>query len=859
MGSITSAWDHYSEWRRINDEGEEGVVSLETAIRGTCDQTRLLDIVENFLLYEEQQGGLAKLVAKNHQYLGANRVFDELQRIRPQGTTATGHGRLGVFWHTQGSGKSYSMVFFSQKVLRKLPGGWTFLVVTDRKDLDTQIYKNFANTGTLNEPEDCVRARDAEHLAQLLHEDHRYVFTLIQKFRTEQRGEVYPMLTDRSDIIVMADEAHRSQYDTFALNMRNALPHAAYIGFTGTPLMAGEERTREVFGDYISIYNFKRSADEGATVPLYYENRIPELQLTNDDLNTDIYDVLNQVDAGEDEEKALEREFAREYHVITRDDRLEEIAQDIVAHFMGRKQRGKAMVVSIDKATAVKMYDKVQKHWRNGLDDLRRQVASAANPEERAVLQDQLTYLAETDMAVVVSSSQNEVADLRDKHDVDIVPHRRRMNKENLETAFKDSKNPLRIVFVCAMWMTGFDVKSCNTIYLDKPMRNHTLMQTIARANRVFGDKVSGLIVDYIGVFRNLKAALAIYGSASGGGIKPGDMPVEAKSKLVDRLRQTLADVRAFCGSHGVDFAAFGVAEGFQVTRLLRDAVEALVADNDTRTHFQALAGDVARLYKAILPDTAANEFGPDIALIGVIVARILALQGKADIDRVAAAINQVLDQSVAARRYVITAPLDDEDRRIDLSKLDFEALKKEFAEGYKHTAIERLRGALNSRLQKMVRLNRSRMNYLERFQQMIDENNAAAHDTDVLFEELLAFSRQLDAEEQRAIGENLSEEELAVFDLLTQPDHSLTGEEEQRVKEIAHDLLVALKNEKLVLDWRKRQQARAAVRLAIEETLDRLPDSYSKDDYDGRCEAVYLHIYESYFGSGRSVYAQAA
>ena len=286
---------------------------------------------------------------------------------------------------------------------------------------------------------------------------------------------------------------------------------------------------------------------------------------------------------------------------------------------MGREQRGKAMVVSIDKATAVKMYDKVQKHWRQCLDALQRQVAAAPNAEERAVLQDQFTYLSETDMAVVVSPSQNEIADLREKHGVDILPHRQRMNKEDLETAFKDSKNPLRIVFVCAMWMTGFDVKSCNTIYLDKPMRNHTLMQTIARANRVFGDKVNGLIVDYIGVFRNLKAALAIYGSESGGGIKPGETPVEAKSRLVDRLRQTLADTRAFCAGHGVEFAAFEGAEGFQVTRLLRDAVEALVSDSDTKTHFQTLAGDAARLYKAILPDAAANEFGPDVALIGVI------------------------------------------------------------------------------------------------------------------------------------------------------------------------------------------------------------------------------------------------
>jgi type I restriction enzyme R subunit len=346
---MTAGWEHFAEWKKINDEGEEGRVSLETMIRGVCNPERFLDIVENFTLFSEAKGETAKLVAKNHQFLGVNKAISAAQQIKAN------QGKLGVFWHTQGSGKSYSMVFFSQKVLRTLPGNWTFVIVTDREDLDGQIYRNFASTGAVIEDESSVRAQSAEHLKQLLNvEDHRYVFTLIQKFRTEE-GEEYPKLSDRDDIVVITDEAHRSQYDVFALNMRNALPNAAFIGFTGTPLIAGEERTKEVFGDYISIYNFKQSIDDGNTVPLYYENRIPELQLTNDTLTDDIAAIVDDAELDEDQQAKLEREFAREYHLITREERLDRIAEDIVAHYTGRGVLAKAMVISIDKATAVRI------------------------------------------------------------------------------------------------------------------------------------------------------------------------------------------------------------------------------------------------------------------------------------------------------------------------------------------------------------------------------------------------------------------------------------------------------------------------------------------------------------------------
>jgi type I restriction enzyme R subunit len=345
IGTITADYEHFNAWKKINSEGEEGIVSIETIIKGTCEKCRLLDILENFILYQDTGGALNKILAKYHQYLGVNNVIESFRSIKEN------QGRLGVFWHTQGSGKSFSMIFFSQKILRKFEGDYTFLIVTDRKELDEQIYRNFLNVGAVTEQE--VHAESGDHLRQLLTENHRNVFTLIHKF-----GDIRESVSDRSDIIVITDEAHRTQYDLLALNMRTALLNAAFIAFTGTPLMVGEELTKKTFGDYISIYNFKQSVDDKATVPLYYENRIPEVQLKNEGLNEDLENIIEEALLDDRQEEKLQREFAREYHIITRDDRLEKIAEDIVAHFVSRGYQGKAMVVSVDKPTAVKMYAK---------------------------------------------------------------------------------------------------------------------------------------------------------------------------------------------------------------------------------------------------------------------------------------------------------------------------------------------------------------------------------------------------------------------------------------------------------------------------------------------------------------------
>ena len=846
MGSTYAPWEYFHEWKRINDEGEKGLVSLETIIRGTCDRERLLDIVENFTVFEESKDGLVKKVAKNHQFLGVNRAIQEVGKL------GENKGRLGVFWHTQGSGKSLSMIFFTQKIHRTVPGNWTFLIVTDRNELDRQIYKTFAATGAVTETE--AHATSCAHLQQLLSEDHRYVFTLIQKFRTEEGG-TYPTLSQRRDIIVITDEAHRSQYDIFALNMRNALPNAAFLGFTGTPLIAGEERTKEVFGDYISVYNFAQSIEDGATVPLYYENRIPELQLTNENLGEDLERLLEDAELDEAQERKVEREFAREYHLITRDDRLETVAEDIVQHFMGRGHRGKGMVICIDKATAVRMYDKVQTHWAAYLAKLKTALPTAAEVE-RDMLTAKINEMEAIDMAVVVSQGQNEDEDLAAKG-LNIRPHRKRMVEQDLDEKFKDSNDPLRLVFVCAMWITGFDVPSCSTIYLDKPMRNHSLMQTIARANRKYPGKQAGLIVDYVGVFRNLQKALAIYGSPTDGG--DGTSPIKGKDKLLEYLKGFLAQLKALCQVRGVDCDKIKAAQGFQKVAFLDDAVEALIATEEDKNAFMAKVVTACRVYRAILPDSKASQVTPDVVLFSVLAQKIKGLVPVADISHIMEQVEDLLDRSVAADPYVMPGGGAGEQPLVDLGLIDFDKLREKFKQSRKRTEAEKLRTLISEKLHSMLARNKMRADFLERFQKLIDAYNSGSQSIEAFFNELVWLAQTLNEEDQRAMREGLTEEELAMFDILTKPEPELTEKETAQVKKVCKTLLEKLKAEKLVLDWRNRQQAQAAVKQAVKLILDDLPRAYTPSLYEQKCDLAFRHVYDSYAGGGASVYAARA
>uniref|UniRef100_E6PU44 Type I site-specific deoxyribonuclease HsdR n=1 Tax=mine drainage metagenome TaxID=410659 RepID=E6PU44_9ZZZZ len=606
---------------------------------------------------------------------------------------------------------------------------------------------------------------------------------------------------------------------------------------------------REVFGDYVSVYDFARSIADGATVPLYYENRIPEVQLTNAELNRDLEDLLEAAELDEDQEKKLEREFGREYHIITREDRLQAIARDVVRHFVGRGYRGKAMMVCIDKATAVRMYDKVQVHWKAEIARLQAALEQARGDAREALIA-RIRLLETTDMAVVVSQGQNEVEDMARKG-LNITPHRQRLLKEKLDEKFKDEADPLRLVFVCAMWITGFDVPTCSTIYLDKPMRAHTLMQTIARANRVAPGKESGLIVDYVGIFRALQDALAVYanpGSRSG-------PPILDKAELVQALRAALQQALTFAVLHGVSLDAIAAAQGFARIGLIDEAVEALLASDAEKKHYLRLAGQVARLFKAILPDPLAHELAPMVVLVSYLAAKIRAETGQPDISAVMGDVEALLNDSIATEGYHI-GPAAKPEALINLSEIDFKALQDRFDQGgHKRTEAEKLRRLIEGRLDAMVQINPMRADLAEKFQQLIDAYNAGSKNIEELFDELVQFTRDLSVEEQRAVAENLSEEELALFDILTKPEPKLSQAEQAEVKRVCRELLATLKREKLVLDWREKQQAKAAVMQTIKLEMRRLPAQYSKDVRSEKLARAYAHVFDHYYGAGRSAY----
>ena len=559
--------------------------------------------------------------------------------------------------------------------------------------------------------------------------------------------------------------------------------------------------------------------------------------------------------------------MGRQYHLITRDDRLETVAKDIVHHFLGRGFRGKAMVVSIDKATALRMYDKVRRLWLKEQARVEKDLAKArsystkADADEVKALQERLAFLESTDMALIVSPGQNEIEQMK-KLGLDIAPHRKRMNDEALDEKFKDPEDPLRLVFVCAMWLTGFDAPSCSTVYLDKPMRNHTLMQTIARANRVFPGKNNGLIVDYANVFASLEKALAIYGKG-----KDGVAPLRDKALLVEQLRQALRSALQFCDSHGVSVGKIeqSAAGSLERLNLLAEAVNVLISPDPIRKEFLGHERLVATLYKAVMPDLAVIEFSSPVSCLSMLAGVIREQLGEGPGRHL---VGHGKNRSFARRidccgwisHTGIAAWGPGGNRVIDLSAIDFEVLAKRFAKSkQKNVDLERLKAAIQAQLDKMIRLNHTRADFRRKFEELIELYNAGSRNIEELFEDLLNLSRALTEEQQRHVREHLSEAELTVFDLLTRPGPELTTEETDAVKKVARLLLNRLQ-QVLVLDWRKRQSSRAQVEDTIKGLLDEnLPRVYSPEIYRSKCETIFQHVFESYRGEGESIFSEVA
>ena len=854
IGSLSSKYEHFNEWKRLAED-QPGVVDMETLLKGVCNKRNFLDLFENFTVFDDSAGELGKIVARNHQFLGVNRAIAAAKDRRAR------EGKLGVFWHTQGSGKSYSIVFFTRKIHRTVGGNYTFVVCTDRDDLDGQIYKTFAGCGLVDNDRDECRASSGDHLKALLHLDKRYVFTLIQKFNKDVEPE--SPYSERDDIIVITDEAHRTQYGRLSLNMRNALPNASYIGFTGTPLFKDDEITRRVFGDYISTYDFQRAVEDRATVPLYYDARGEKLGLATGDLNERIAEKLEEFEVEDvDTAARLEKELKRDYHLITAGPRLEKIARDFVQHYSTQWETGKAMLVCIDKITCVRMHALIAGYWEDRIKSLQREIEACPDEQEAAQLRHKLAWMVQTRIAVVISEEQGEVEKFR-KWKLDITPHRK-LIKEGFETsdgkridiesAFKKDGHPFRVAIVCAMWLTGFDVKSLATLYLDKPLKAHTLMQAIARANRVHEGKNNGLIVDYCGILKNLRKALATFaghqgaGDTDGGEIPPEIDPVRPEEELLADLEESVAAVRGYLEGRSVHLSDVIELTGFARNRVIRDAKEAVNENEESRKRFEILCREVFKKFKACLTIKGVNDYRHAYDAVNIIYKSLQDDVDKADITDIIRALHQIIAESLEPSEIAEAK----DDRRYDISRIDFDRLRKEFERSpSKKTATLTLKEMLESRLQKMLALNPKRADFQKHYEDIVAAYNSEKDRATIerTFEELLKLAESLSGEEKRAVREGLDEKSLALFDLLQKPD--LSKADIARIKKVAVGLYQTLTDEiARIQDFASKQATRDEIKVCIKDYLwdekTGLPESFAPEEIDEKTDAVFAHLLTS-------------
>jgi len=858
IGTITAGFEHFHEWKRLS-ESDHGVVDMETLLKGVCDQKNFMDIFENFIIYDDSSGKQIKVLAKNHQYLGVNQVIKALNdphRVK---------GKLGVFWHTQGAGKSYSMVFFTTKVHRKIGGNYTFLICTDRDDLDTQIYKTFAGCGVADNDKTPCRPSSGRHLAELMSQQKAYVFTTIQKFNQEvDPDEGY---TRRDDIIVITDEAHRTQYGTLALNMRNALPKANFIGFTGTPLFKDDQITMQVFGDYVSTYDFQRSVEDKSTVPLYYDSRGDTLGVATNDINERIAEKLEEIEINDiDVSQRLERELKREYHIITAEKRLNQIAQDFVQHYTTSWEAGKAMLVCIDKLTCVRMYELIRQYWDQKVEEIEESRKMAVG-EEKDYLSNQLIWMKETKMAVIVCEEQGEVEKFR-KWGFDITTHRRLIKngfelsdgtRIDVDSAFKKEEHTFRIAIVCAMWLTGFDVPSLANLYLDKPLKAHTLMQAIARANRVNGDKNNGLIIDYCGILKNLRKALATFTGTGDtgrtGGLGPGELdPTKTKEELLEELKQTIDLVSDFLSERKTPLDAIINTNGFERNKAIVAAKEAVNENDETRKKFEVMCREVFIKFKACLTITGVNAYRNQYNAINIIYKSLQKDIEQADISDIIKQLHEIINESIAVTQGKGKEP----NKSYDISKINFKKLHAEFVHDFKkskekNTIVQGLKSVIEKKLEQLIQRNPLRTDFQEHYKKIIDEYNKEKdrQNIEATFEALLKFVQDLDEEESRAVREGLDEETLAIYDLLVKPD--LKSQEIQKIKKVAKELLKTLKEKlKDLYKFQDREPTRDAVKVLIRNFLwdekTGLPvENYTQNDVYKKAEAVFCHVYRAY------------
>lgn len=872
VGATYADWTYFSPWFRSSEEDkinkeeiENEKISLDVMARSLLDKENFLNYIRNYILFYH---GTTKICAKNHQFLGVNRAVDRYKYLTDS-PKEEDKGKMGVFWHTQGSGKSFSMVFLARYLKNRFPGNFTFLIITDREDLDDQIYRNFLHSGFMSADEDC-RPKTSDRLRTMLGEDHRILFTLIQKFRYDKRKK-YPILSERDDIIVFIDEAHRTQYKSLAENLRAGLPNAKYMAFTGTPLFGSKRLTNKWFGETVSEYNFSQAVEDEATVRLTYRNHLPEVQNENPTFSADFIRILEDEELDDNSRQKLEQEHAKELEILRRPSRLNKIADDIVNHIINRGYLGKAMVVSVDRFTAVKMYDLVSAKWQTKISEINHELSSMnPNSQDYLRLMKIREWMRTTDMAVVVSLNSGDEERFA-AEGLNIIPHRDRMNDVNeegqeLQDLFRDETNPLRIVFVCSMWLTGFDSPMVSTLYVDKPLAGQNLMQTIARANRrcsipdVLGrEKNCGQIISYCNIFGSLKKAFATYGDAldddeenGNGGSEQEDENSGTKAamtldELYAHLRETIKQCVDWCKTFDVDLQKIiDLDKVFSKISLFDQYANVLINPIERKAQFMVYDNAISQLYDECLPEIISIKEEFVMAEVIHYLRRVMDNSvDRGSLDSARRRIKDLLNQSIVpkgdgdveTREYTIK-----EFGEFDLSKLDISKLREQFGES-KNKALEipDLEDFIKGKLDAMLNQNSERRTFAEEFQLIIDRYNAGSIESEQAFQELIDILSRLTVEQQRAAHEGLTEEELEIFDILRK--ENLTKEDELKVKAASRDLLEKLKAKKeelFTIDWYKDSSKKSTFTIFVGKTLDNsLPTSYDRLTFQEKKEKL--------------------
>jgi len=788
VGTLTSEWERFMPWRTAygKELAPKELPQLEVLLKGIFDRRRFLELIHHFIVFEATRQGIAKKMAAYHQFHAVQKAIDSTVRA------IKGDKRVGIIWHTQGSGKSLTMAFYAGKIIRHpAMANPTLVVLTDRNDLDDQLFTNtFVPCQELLRQEP-VRAEGRARLRELLKVGSGgVVFTTIQKFLPEEKGDRFPLLSDRRNIVVIADEAHRSQYDFiegFARHMRDALPNASFIGFTATPIEKSDRSTPAVFGDYIDVYDIHQAIQDGATVPIYYEARLAKLDLKEEE-KPRIDPEFEEVTEGEEQlvKEKLKTKWARLEGLVGAEKRIRLVANDIVEHFEKRLEamEGKGLIVCMSRRICVELYNaivRLRPQWHNSDD-------------EKGFIK------------VVMTGSASDLAEWQQHI-------RNKERREKLGGRFKDSEDPLKLVIVRDMWLTGFDVPCLHTMYLDKPMRGHGLMQAIARVNRVFKDKPGGLVVDYLGLAHELKQALAEYSERDRG---QAGIP---KDVAVSLLLEKYEVVKAML--HGFDYSRFFKGPAQERVRVVPAAMEHILTQDDGKSRYMTAVSDLSKAFALAVPDEKALAIRDEVGFFQAVRAAFAKNtggdgKGPEDLD---SAIQQIVSKAVSSDRVVDifgAAGL----RKPDLSILSDEFLEEVRRMPHKNLALELLRKLLNDEIRARSRkyLVQSR-SFAEMLEQTIRLYHNRAVEAAQVIEELIKMAKEMREASRRGEDLGLTEEELAFYDALETNDSAVKVLGDETLRTIARELVRTVR-QNVSIDWTVRESVRAKLRTLVKRIL---------------------------------------